>query len=104
MTELKVVIPGRLHVGRWLSDAARGRLQEISKADAVNPSEVESVQAILQHDNFAVDDMGQAEVIGSPSEDLIDGRALILVGGVSVEVDAYDLTRALKPFVRRPPR
>lgn len=56
-------------------------------------------QQLLDQNDAAEDEMFAATVVGSPDEDLAPGMVLIDFGPVAVEVNAEELTRALRPFV-----
>lgn len=100
--ELKVLVRARLHVSSWLSALVLHNLEKIEFDDAQNPVEIEGSQEILRQGSLSEDELAIANIVGSPSEGLAAGRVLIDLAGVAIEVDAYALTLALKPFVKRP--
>ena len=42
-----------------------------------------------------------AVLFGEPEEEMEPGMVMISVGPLNLEFDAYELSRALKPFIRR---
>jgi hypothetical protein len=102
MIDLKVLVPAKLHVSSWLSTLVRNNLNKIRFDDAQNPVEIDESNTLLNQRLLSEDELGIANIVGSPSEGLASGRVLIDLAGVAIEVDAYALTLALKPFVKRP--
>jgi hypothetical protein len=101
MTDLQVRLPARLHLDGWLVHLLQKRVDVVKTDEAVDEVECAKLQGVLRHARLPIDELGVGVVTGSPTDDLLPGRAMLSFDGVSVEVDAHDLTRALKPFLRR---
>jgi hypothetical protein len=100
-TELSVRLPARLHLDGKLVDVLKRRLDIVETDEKVDEEELVALKQILAQEALDIDELSVGVVTGSPTDDLLPGRVLLSLPGVSVEVDASDLTRALKPFIRR---
>lgn len=100
MSQFKVILPGKIHFAYWLIEDIESRRQKWLSSTTVNENEETQVVAAYKETLLDDDDLGELKVIGHPDEDLLPGRVLLVGPGISVECDANELTRALKPFIQ----
>jgi hypothetical protein len=96
---MKVITKGRIHINGCLLEYFRNELGKIKLSDLENHPHMVSMKQFLNHDDAFEDELLQMEVIGSEEEPMVEGRALLVFGPLSIEVDGRELRRALLPFI-----
>lgn len=96
---MKVIIEGRVHTHHTIIRSLDALQKQELHAEAADPVAIDVRQQLLDQNDAAECEMFAATVVGSPDEDLAPGMVLIDFGPVAVEVNAEELTRALRPFV-----
>lgn len=98
---IKVTLQGELYVDRWVQqliakerDLLQKQLQTESTSDPEYNKKVFDTYKLINCYQQA-----DITVLGSPDEDLDTGRVLLTIGPISIECDAEDLHKALKPYV-----
>ncbi len=98
---MKVIIGGRIHLNGALLDHFRHELDNTKAGDFIHSPKLIAMNQCVDHDDEFENELLEMEIIGSPDEDMVDGRVLLVFGPLSIEVDAAELRRGLLPFIKR---
>jgi hypothetical protein len=101
MPKFKVVLPGRAHFSSYIIVDLESKKKRMLDCEYVNQDELDNIVNILKEHNLDEDELGEICVIGPPDEPMPTGRVCLVGHGVSIECDAGELARALKPFIKR---